>query len=71
MNLFQFWACHDTQVPIAIIFGNDTWDLDNAWTWEGTAEELYADFGDKLYSYTIIQILKDEYGYTIYLQEDK
>lgn len=76
MTLFQFWYNLDTPMPIALIcYKEDEYEsgwcynLDQSWTWEGTPEELYSEFQERMYGYEIYEIQKEEAGYTLFLSE--
>lgn len=77
MTLFSFWYALDTPLPLGIIFSSSEvpfeeytgLELDNMWTWEGTPEELYSEFQESLYDYEILEIQKEESGYTIWITE--
>ena len=77
MTLFSFWYALDTPLPIGLIFSSSEvpfeeytgLELDNMWAWEGTPEELYSEFQERLYDYEIIEIQKEDSGYTIWITE--
>ena len=76
MTLFQFWYNLDTPIPIALIFYKEDeyengwqYNLDQSWTWEGTPEELYSEYGYKMYGYEIIEIQREDSGYTIWITD--
>lgn len=70
MTLFQFWHAQDCCIPIALIYTSESeWEIDSTWVWEGTPEELYSEYGYKMYEYEIIEIQREDSGYTLWITE--
>jgi len=56
MTLYGLWSFKEDYEPLFIVCNQYDHNFDNAFVWEGTAEELYFEFGDSLHDYKIVKI---------------